>query len=185
MWGTGANTRELFSRSLITLAEDPSVSAVALAVDLVHELDGDDSYPLAVLDAAARTTKPLAVLGNLASAVDPDLAGRLREHGVPVLEGLRPGLLALRHLLEHADRSPAVAPGPAAAVDLVAGKPPPLARPLPLARPTPAAATAPPRCWPRARPARRCWPCSANTGSTPPGQPKRPTSVRRSRRPRR
>jgi acetate---CoA ligase (ADP-forming) len=120
VWGTGADTRELFSESLITLAEDPSVSAVALAVDLVRELDGDDSYPLAALDAAARTTKPLAVLGNLASAVDPDLAGRLREHGVPVLEGLRPGLLALRHLLAHADRSPAVTPGPAAAADLVA-----------------------------------------------------------------
>ena len=46
------------------------------------------------------------MLGNLASAVDPDLAGRLREHGVPVLEGLRPGLLALGHLLAHADRTP-------------------------------------------------------------------------------
>jgi acyl-CoA synthetase (NDP forming) len=119
VWGTGADTRELFSESLIALAEDPSVSAVALAVDLVHELDGDDSYPLAVLDAAARTTKPLAVLGNLASAVDLDLAARLRAHGVPVLEGLRPGLLALRHLLDHADRSPA-AQDLAAAVNLVA-----------------------------------------------------------------
>jgi acyl-CoA synthetase (NDP forming) len=120
VWGTGADTRELFSRSLITLAEDPSVSAVALAVDLVRELDGDDSYPLAVLDAASRTAKPVAVLGNLASAVDPDQAGRLREHGVPVLEGLRPGLLALRHLLDHADRSPAVAPDPVVGGDLVA-----------------------------------------------------------------
>ena len=111
VWGTGADTRELFSGSLIALAEDPSVRAVALAVDLVPELDGDDSYPLAVLDAAERTTKPLAVLGNLASAVDRDLAGQLREKGVPVLEGLRPGLLALRHLLDHADR-------PAAAQEL-------------------------------------------------------------------
>jgi acetate---CoA ligase (ADP-forming) len=110
VWGTGAGTREVFSRSLVTLADDPSVSAVALAVDLVRELDGDESYPEAVLDAAAQTTKPLAVLGNLASAVDQDLAGQLREHGVPVLEGLRSGLLALRHLLDHARRLPAPAP---------------------------------------------------------------------------
>ena len=36
-------------------------------------------------------------------------AAQLRQHGIPVLEGLRTGLLALRHLLDHADRS---APSP-------------------------------------------------------------------------
>ena len=108
VWGTGADTRALFASSLIALAEDPAVTAVALAVDLVPELDGDLAYPQAVLDAAAQTTKPLAVLGNLAGAVDPDGAAQLRRHGIPVLEGLRPGLTALRHLLAHANRTPAV-----------------------------------------------------------------------------
>jgi len=107
VWGTGADTRGLFTNSLLALAEDPSVDAVALAVDLVHELDGDESYRLAVLGAAAQTTKPLVVLGNLSSAVDADLAAHLRQHGVPVLEGLRTGLLALRHLLDHAAQSSA------------------------------------------------------------------------------
>jgi acetate---CoA ligase (ADP-forming) len=102
VWGTGADTRTLFTKSLITLAEDPSVDVVALAVDLVRELDGDDSYRLAVLDAAAQTTKPVVVLGNLAGAVDPEVAAQLRQYGIPVLEGLRTGLLALRHLLDHA-----------------------------------------------------------------------------------
>ena len=55
VWGTGADTRDLFGGSLLALAEDPAVEAVALAVDLVHELDGDDSYPLAMLDVAERT----------------------------------------------------------------------------------------------------------------------------------
>jgi acetate---CoA ligase (ADP-forming) len=118
VWGTGADTRGLFTNSLVTLAEDPSVDAVALAVDLVHELDGDESYRLAVLDAAAQTTKPLVVLGNVGSAVDTDLATQLRQHGVPVLEGLRTGLLALRHLLDHAARSPvSVVPDRAAPAD--------------------------------------------------------------------
>jgi acetate---CoA ligase (ADP-forming) len=110
VWGTGADTRELFSGSLVTLTQDPAVDAVALAVDLVHELDGDDSYRLAVLDAAAQTTKPLVVLSNLACAVDPDIAAQLREHGIPVLEGLRTGLLALRHLIDHANRPSLAAP---------------------------------------------------------------------------
>jgi acyl-CoA synthetase (NDP forming) len=102
VWGTGADTRDLFGASLVGLAADPAVQAVALAVDLVPELDGDQSYPLAVLDVAEQTDKPLAVLSNLGSAIDLDLAGQLRAAGIPVLEGTRSGLLALRHLLDHA-----------------------------------------------------------------------------------
>jgi acyl-CoA synthetase (NDP forming) len=102
VWGTGADTRDLFAASLVALASDPGVTAVALAVDLVPELDGDESYPLAVLDAAARTDKPLAVLSNLSSGIDPQAASRLRAQGIPVLEGTRSGLLALRHLLDRA-----------------------------------------------------------------------------------
>ncbi len=108
VWGTGADTRELFGGSLLALAADPAVQAVALAVDLVHELDGDQSYPLAMLDVAAQTDKPLAVVSNLGSAIDLDVARQLRAAGVPVLEGTRSGLLALRHLLDYA-RRPAAA----------------------------------------------------------------------------
>lgn len=102
VWGTGADTRELFGGSLAALADDPAVAAVALAVDLVHELDGDHSYPLALLDVAERTDKPLAVLSNVSSAIDLDVASQLRGQGIPVLEGTRSGLLALQHLLDHA-----------------------------------------------------------------------------------
>ncbi len=101
VWGTGAGTVGLFAGSLAALADDPSVAAVALAVDLVNELDGDNSYPLAALDAARRTGKPLAVLSNLPSAIDQEAAARLRRESIPVLEGLRTGLLALGHLLDH------------------------------------------------------------------------------------
>jgi acyl-CoA synthetase (NDP forming) len=102
VWGTGADPRELFAGALTALADEPAVAAVALAVDLVHELDGDRAYPLALLDVAARTDKPLAVLSNLPSAIDPELAAELRAAGIPVLESTRTGLLALRHLLDHA-----------------------------------------------------------------------------------
>ena len=104
VWGTGRDTEPLFTECLSALAADPAVAAVALAVDLVPEFDGDDSYPRAVLTAATRTPKPVAVLAGLPSAVDPAAAARLRAAGVPVLEGTRSGLLALRHLLERAEQ---------------------------------------------------------------------------------
>ena len=101
-WGTGRDAESLFAECLSALAADPAVAAVALAVDLVPELDGDQSYPRAVLTAAAGTAKPVAVLTGLPAAVDPVAAARLRAAGVPVLEGTRSGLLAVRHLLDHA-----------------------------------------------------------------------------------
>ncbi len=110
VWGTGRDTEPLFAECLSALAADPAVAAVALAVDLVPEFDGDESYPRAVLTAAARTPKPVAVLAGLPAAVDPAAAARLRAAGVPVLEGTRSGLLALRHLLAAADSRPVPPP---------------------------------------------------------------------------
>jgi acyl-CoA synthetase (NDP forming) len=117
VWGTGRDTEPLLAECLSALAADPAVAAVALAVDLVPEFDGDESYPAAVLTAAAGTAKPVAVLAGLASAVDQAAAARLRAAGIPVLEGTRTGLLALRHLLDHARPPPPPpawepAPGP-------------------------------------------------------------------------
>ncbi len=115
VWGTGADTRELFAGALCALADDPAVAAVALAVDLVEEFDGDDSYPRAVLDALGATDKPVVVLANVVSAVDQAWATRLRDAGAPVLEGTSSGLRALGHLLALAGRGlppvPAVVDG--------------------------------------------------------------------------
>jgi acetate---CoA ligase (ADP-forming) len=102
VWGTGRDTEPLFAECLAALAADPAVAAVALAVDLVPEFDGDVAYPNAVLTVAGGTAKPVAVLAGLPAGVDPPAAARLRAAGVPVLEGTRSGLAAVRHLLDHA-----------------------------------------------------------------------------------
>jgi acyl-CoA synthetase (NDP forming) len=99
VWGTGARTRALFRETLSAMTGDPAVAVTALAVDLVPEYDGDRSYPDAVLDVAAETDQPLVVLSGIGAAVDADAATRLRAHGVPVLEGFRSGLVAMRNFL--------------------------------------------------------------------------------------
>jgi acyl-CoA synthetase (NDP forming) len=99
VWGTGRDAEAQLTNALATMAADPTVGVVAFAVDLVPEFDGDRSYETAVLAAARGTGKPVAILANLPSAVDPATAARLRSQGVPVLEGTRSGLLALRHWL--------------------------------------------------------------------------------------
>jgi acyl-CoA synthetase (NDP forming) len=98
LWGTGADTRNLFGTCLRSIADDPGVGVTALAVDLVTEYDGDTAYADAMLDVADGTDAPLAVLASVASAIDPPTAQRLRDNGIPVLEGFRSGLVALGHL---------------------------------------------------------------------------------------
>jgi acyl-CoA synthetase (NDP forming) len=101
IWGTGRDAEAQLTEALAAMAADPAVAAVAFAVDLVPEFDGDRSYEAAVLAAARSTGKPMAILANLPAAIDLDTAARLRAAGVPVLEGTRSGLLALGHWLTY------------------------------------------------------------------------------------
>ncbi|HLI43840.1 MAG TPA: acetate--CoA ligase family protein [Acidimicrobiales bacterium] len=113
VWGTGARTEEVFREALRALAGDAGVDAVALAVDLVPEYDGDESYRTALVAAWEETELPLCIMSHVPSALDREAAARLRRLGIPVLEGTRSGLLALRHLLELRDfagRAPLLAP---------------------------------------------------------------------------
>ena len=126
VWGTGRDAQELFTETLSALADDDGVGAVALAVDLVPEYDGDESYRDAVLAAAAKTDKPVVVLASVPAAIDTEAATRLRAAGIPVLESTRSGLLALGHLLHHAARLPPAATA-ATAAPAVATAPHPLA----------------------------------------------------------
>ncbi len=98
VWGTGADTRNVFGSCLRAMAADPGVGVTALAVDLVTEYDGDTAYADAVLDVANGTDAPMAVLASVPSAIDAPTAQRLRDNGIPVLEGFRSGLAALGHL---------------------------------------------------------------------------------------
>jgi acyl-CoA synthetase (NDP forming) len=98
LWGTGADTRTLFSSSLKAIVDDPAVAVTALAVDLVSEFDGDTAYPDAVIEVAATTDSPIAVLASVPSAVDRPTAERLRSNGIAVLENARSGIAALGHL---------------------------------------------------------------------------------------
>lgn len=100
VWSTGRDSEELFTATLSALADDPGVDAVALAVDLVPEYDGDDSYRD-------------AVLASIPAAIDAVAATRLRAAGVPVLESTRTGLPALRHLLAHDTAGTRLAHAPA------------------------------------------------------------------------
>jgi acyl-CoA synthetase (NDP forming) len=99
-WGTGRNAEGVFADSLSVLADDDSVGAVAFCVDLTAEERPDDAYSSATIKTLSSTHKPVVVIANLASAVDPLQARQLRSAGIPVLEGTETALRALGHLFD-------------------------------------------------------------------------------------
>ncbi|MFL6101780.1 MAG: acetate--CoA ligase family protein [Actinomycetes bacterium] len=102
-WGTGNHADRIFAACIRALLEDPATAALALNLDLTTEPTPDTSYTGLAIEAAAGTDKPVAVIANLASAVDPAEAATLRAAGVPVLEGTATGLAAMGRLLAYRD----------------------------------------------------------------------------------
>ena len=103
-WGTGIDADRIFSETLAAFADDPTVAAIALVVDLTRQGEPfDEGYLRVAADVWATTDVPFCVLSNLASAVAQDEATILRDGSIPVLEGTLPGLRALKHLLDDAE----------------------------------------------------------------------------------
>ena len=107
-WGTGREYETVFADCMRALLDDPDTAALAFAVDLSGE-DLEPGYMEVARAIYRATSKPMAVLTNLSSAVATGAAASLRADGIPVLEGTATGLSAFRHLFELRD---AAAHGP-------------------------------------------------------------------------
>jgi acyl-CoA synthetase (NDP forming) len=122
-WGTGRDAEAVFTDCLLALADESAIGALAFCVDLTPEEKPDDAYSNAVFAVADRTDKPVAVLANMATTVDPVQAARLRDGGIAVLEGTETGLRAVGHLLDRHRRAlrPSLASRLTVPVDLSSG----------------------------------------------------------------
>jgi acyl-CoA synthetase (NDP forming) len=105
-WGTGNDYEAIYLECMRALTSDPEVAALAFVVDLAGE-DLERGYVAVAEQIHAETSLPLAVLCNLAGAIDERAAARLRKASIPVLEDTLYGLRAFRHLFELRDFSAA------------------------------------------------------------------------------
>ena len=112
-WDALEGAEQVFAGSLLLLHNDEAVAALALAVDLTTEGSSEAGYVEVAERVQAATSKPFFVLSHVSSAVDPRDARRLRDAGVPVLEGTRTGVAAVRNVFARRDwraRPPAQRP---------------------------------------------------------------------------
>jgi acetate---CoA ligase (ADP-forming) len=100
-WGTGNNAEDIYLDCMKALVDDPGIAALAFCVDLTTEEEGTASYVGVAHEIFGYTDKPVAVMSNLSSAVNPRDASSIRRAGIPVLEGTVSGLNAFKHLLDY------------------------------------------------------------------------------------
>ena len=119
-WGTGNDADRIFGECMTALLDDDDTAALALVVDLKRD-EPEASYAPLIKRIAHSTEKPVAVVSNVASAIDSATAAEVRAARVPVLEDTAAGLAAFRHLFEYRDHrslpklEPTASPAPEAA----------------------------------------------------------------------
>ena len=116
-WGTGRDFEQIFETCLLALMQDGDSALGVFVCDLSDSLDLHAAY-VAVCEAVAqRTDKPLVLITNYSAWSHRQLALRLHEAGIPVLDGAQCSLRAIRHALGYRDflsrqrrRTPSVTP---------------------------------------------------------------------------
>jgi acyl-CoA synthetase (NDP forming) len=117
-WGTGRDHGAIFHDCMAALMADPAAAAGLWIADLRDGTPHHQSYVAAAEGIAAANAKPLAFATCFSGGANSGFAERLRRAEVPLLEGLRPALVALRRAFAYRDfrarpaSRPPAAPGP-------------------------------------------------------------------------
>jgi acyl-CoA synthetase (NDP forming) len=106
--GTAVFDMAMYAGCIEGLASDPAISMVAVSQDCPAGLGDRQAAVYRALattaaEVAGRIDKPLVFYSNVAGGLHPVVVEPLLEAGVPVLQGARASLLAIRRLFELAD----------------------------------------------------------------------------------
>jgi acyl-CoA synthetase (NDP forming) len=114
-WGDG---KDVIAEALLALADDPEVGTLVMATNIPDGQDFTNTCSRALEKTWATTTKPVVMMGHVATTMSPAECARYRAWGVPVLMGTETALRALQHYSRyHAQAQPQQAPAPASAPD--------------------------------------------------------------------
>ena len=118
-WGTGNDYQLIFERCWQALMDDDDTAIGVFVADLTSGFYLHESFARICRRVHRRTKKPIAMMTNHIGTDSQDLARRMTDLGIPVLDGTVAGLLAVRNVLAYRDFvgrpriSPPSAPDPA------------------------------------------------------------------------
>lgn len=99
-WGSG-DFEVVYPTALQALADDPNIETVVLGTDMVRGTEEARLYAASMIELAQRTAKPLAVIPNQANGLDERVVQKLREAGIPVLQGTEYGYRTLARVIAY------------------------------------------------------------------------------------
>ncbi len=118
-WGTGNDYQAIFEHCWQALMDDDDTAIGVFVADLTSGFYLHESFARICRRVHRRTKKPIAMLTNHIGTDSQDLAKRMTDMGIPVLDGTVAGLLAVRNVLAYRDFAwrpkiaPPTAPDPA------------------------------------------------------------------------
>ncbi|HEV7251893.1 MAG TPA: acetate--CoA ligase family protein [Mesorhizobium sp.] len=104
VWGSGRDFETHVEACMDAMLADPDTSVGVLFQDIRDGSYVADGFTRAIIAASRKSDKPVAVVTNYASVNHRSLALATTEAGVPVLDGTKEGLAAIRNLLAFWDR---------------------------------------------------------------------------------
>ncbi len=102
-WGTGDHYDVIYENCWQALMQDPDTAVGLFIADLTSGFYLHESFAHICRRVKMRVKKPMAIMTNHVGSEHQDLAIRMTQAGIPVLDGTQPGLLAVKHLLEYRD----------------------------------------------------------------------------------
>lgn len=102
-WNTGKDFGRVFQNSMQALMNDPEAAIGIWVADMHDDLDHYWRYAEGASMIATKNDKPLAFATCYSTGDNDCLVRKLASSGIPVLEGMRPAMTAVRRLLDYRD----------------------------------------------------------------------------------
>ncbi len=102
-WGTGNEYQAVFEHCWQALMDDEDTAIGVFVADLTSGFYLHESFARICQRVHRRTKKPIAMLTNHIGTDSQDLARRMTDAGIPVLDGTVAGLLAVKNALAYRD----------------------------------------------------------------------------------
>jgi len=102
-WGTGRDFIDIFADCFQALIDDPNAALGLFFNDARDDFHIHEGFAEAARRVHAATAKPIAIASNFSLARHPKIAAALSEHGIPVLVGTVPALVAARNMMAYRD----------------------------------------------------------------------------------
>ena len=100
-WGSGHGADQLFKNSFLHLLSDRNVSLGLYVMDWRQDYYLHLMHERVLFEIIDQIKKPVIAVSNYSLTIDPEMAKRFLDRGIPLIKGTREALVAVKNLLNN------------------------------------------------------------------------------------